>query len=130
MEKGLCLGLLLSFIGVGNVIQAYKVTIENKTVREVKFRVIYHGVACRRDRDERTISAGESTSFNVEQLACRVEKVEADVYHHKGRLPIKIEDTVSGDMLGGLIFNIEAQFDSQGLFTGYKIIREAKRLLW
>jgi len=42
-KKELYLGLLLSLLGIGNVMQAYRITLKNHTPYKVRFRINYHG---------------------------------------------------------------------------------------
>ncbi len=78
-KKGLYLGLLVSLLGIGNVMQAYKLTIKNNTPYTVKFKVSYHApsiIACR--SDEKELGSGHTASIN--SGLCTVKKVEAEVY--------------------------------------------------
>jgi len=43
-KKGLYLGLLLSLLGIGSVIQAYEVIIKNETKHRVKFFITYSDI--------------------------------------------------------------------------------------
>ena len=79
-KKGLSLGLLLSLLGIGNAIQAYRLTIENKTPFKVKFEVHYLGEveslkSCRSDKGE--LAPGKRKV--IHSGLCLVTTVEADV---------------------------------------------------
>jgi len=76
-KKGLHLGLLLSFIGVANVMQAYKITVKNKTPYRVKFSVDYSAAGLCPTYSKK-LSPGKSKKFG--SGACVINKVQADVY--------------------------------------------------
>ena len=78
-NKGLFLGLLVSLLGVGNVIQAYKLTVENKTGLKVVYNIKYFGESeifksCRPDKGE--VASG-SISGIIHSKACSVLLVRA-----------------------------------------------------
>ena len=78
-NRGLYLGLLVSLLGVGNVMQAYKLTVENRTRFRIVFSIKYHGESefiksCRPDKgavDPKSISGV------IHSGACTVRVVSA-----------------------------------------------------
>jgi len=84
-KKRLCLGLLLSLLGIGNGMQAYKFTIKNNTPYTVDVRVRYHGEAnfygikiCQPDRKK--LKPKEDTKLS--SGLCTVLEVKASVFQH------------------------------------------------
>ena len=71
-NRGLYLGLLVSLLGVGNVMQAYKLTVENRTKFKLKFYIKYF--LCRHDKGE---VAPRSISSVIRTGACSVLSVSA-----------------------------------------------------
>jgi len=76
-RKGLCLGLLLSLLSIGNGTRAYKLTIKNDIGYETKFSVKYHGgFFCL--TDTKKLASGGNTKLS--SGACTVKEVVALVY--------------------------------------------------
>ena len=78
-KKGLCLGLLAALLGIGNIMQAYKLTIKNETKYIIEFKVKYHGeffISCM--PDTKKLASGDSTKLS--SGACTVKEVTALVY--------------------------------------------------
>ncbi len=70
-KKGLCLGLLLLLLGMGNVIQA-KISIMNLTRHKMKFEIEFHGNCSKIEREVRI--SGVRSLFKTE---CRPKRVRA-----------------------------------------------------
>ncbi len=83
-KKGLYLGLLVALLGIGNVTQAYKLTIVNETPFKIKFEVNYLGEvkalkSCRTDKGE--LAPGKRKI--IHSGLCLVTLVEADVFERR-----------------------------------------------
>ena len=80
-KKGLYLGLLVSLLGIGNVMQAveYTITIQNSTPYTVKFRLSFvrSGFMLRCWPKEKKLAAGDIAKINVK--SCIVKSLEATV---------------------------------------------------
>jgi len=79
-KRGLYLGLLLSLLGIGNVIQTYTITIKNTSNRIALVRVVYHKATnfpCRRTSAVEEVSPDGFTQISSE---CAVKKVEAEMF--------------------------------------------------
>ena len=81
-KKGLYLGLLVSLLGIGNVMQAveYTITIKNDTPHTVKFRLSFvrSGISMIRCwPKEKKLAAGDIAKINVK--SCIVKSLEATV---------------------------------------------------
>ena len=78
-NRGLYLGLLVSLLGVGNVIQAYKLTVENRTSFRVTCVIGYYGrtfFSCR--PDEEVVDPGRISRV-IHSGGCSVAFVRASV---------------------------------------------------
>ncbi len=75
-KKGLYLGLLLSMLGIGNVMQAYEVIIKNNTPHTVKFRLNF-SPECQLPTAKK-LAAGGRVKIWVGQL-CTMKSLEAMV---------------------------------------------------
>ena len=80
-KKVLYLGLLVSLLGIGSVIQAYKLTVENRTRFSVTCRIKYVGESkffksCRPDI---LVIKPRSISVDVSSGACSVLSVRAEM---------------------------------------------------
>ncbi len=73
-KKGLCLGLLLSMLGIGNAMQAYKVTIKNTTPYKIKYQL---DLPIGKDKHGRI---GPKSSATIEIVGYSVRRVKATVY--------------------------------------------------
>ncbi len=73
-KKGLYLGLLLSMLGVGSVMQAYKVTIKNTTPYKIKYDI---DLVTGRDKHG---TVDPKSSVEREIIGYSVRTVEATVY--------------------------------------------------
>ena len=101
-KKGLSLGLLLSLLGIGNAIQAYRLTIENRTQEKVKYVVKYVGEVeflkfCRSDKGE---LGPEKMSKVIRSGSCLVLAVQAWV----GSIRAKSYTTSMGGRAGDSTF--------------------------
>ncbi len=90
-KKGLHLGLLLSMLGIGNVIQAIKVTIKNDTRHTVKFKL---GFVRTRDcplrwPPEQKLAAGHTAKIEMDGR-CAVGSLKATV-QRSGRPSVKVK---------------------------------------
>lgn len=81
-KKEIYLGLLLSMLGIGSAVEAYKVRVRNSTPFTIKFIVEYHApslIACRRDVGE--LAPGHEAE--IQSGLCTVKSVGADVFQKK-----------------------------------------------
>jgi len=97
-KKGLYLGLLLSMLGVGSAMQAYRVQIRNSTPFVVKFTLKFHAEtpgSCRRDVQE--LAPGHMAE--IQSSLCTVKSLEADVFQkrHAGTMLEVTSGTVLGE---------------------------------
>ena len=87
-KKGLYLGLLVSLLGTGNVMQAYNLTIENRTPFKVKQTIRYHGetfLFCRSDKGK--IVSGSKAK--IKSVLCTVKKVQVTLLDPAGAIKAK-----------------------------------------
>ncbi len=85
-KKGLYLGLIVLLLGMGSVMQAYKLTIVNKTLHKVRFEINYLGEveflkSCRSDKGE--LAPGKRKV--IRSGLCLVTAVGADVEERRRR---------------------------------------------
>ena len=123
-KKGLYLGLLLSLLGMGNVMQANRLTIKNETPRNVTFKVSYYNERkgfCWPDEGE--LASGKRK--DIRSGFCVVKKVEAELRHPRtsgGKrfrpLRIKIERKGPSGKAGNTTWIIKGPFDGHK----YKIV--------
>jgi len=79
-KKWLYLGLLLSFLGIGNVMQAYTVTIRNGTPYTIEFKADFIG--CRDNIEE--LASGHTRRISAG--GCLMRALTAKVYERPGVL--------------------------------------------
>ncbi len=129
-KKGLYLGLIVSLLGIGNLAQGNRLTIKNKTKRDVEFTISYYAGReaskfCRSDKGE--LAAGETK--NIRSGFCAVKRVEGKLRHPRpdsnGRvlrpLKITVEHRVPLARTGNTTWTIEGPFHgSKGV--EYKIV--------
>ena len=124
-KKGLYLGLLVSLLGIGNVVQGNRLTIRNETPKKVKFTISYYGGKkefC--SSDIRELDPGKVK--HIRSGFCAVRKVVAELTHGRttesGRVlrPLKIK--VKREMPRGRAGN--TTWTIKGPFKGikYKIV--------
>ncbi len=83
-KKVLYLGLLVSLLGIGNIVQAYKLTIVNETSHTVRFAINYFGEvkvlkSCRSDKG--ALAPGKRKV--IRSGLCLVTAVGADVLERR-----------------------------------------------
>ena len=130
-KKRIYLGLLLSFFGAGNVIQAYKLTFRNRTPYKVMFKVSYKGKSslfgsCEPDRKE--LPAGGSTK--ISSGICTVNKVTADVYEPGSKVTKGAQRVIKASRYhaiwgraGNSKFSIRGPFYTRGVVS-YRVTRD------
>ena len=79
-KKGLYLGLLASLLGIGNVMQAYKLTIKNETGYGLRVFIDYDG-DCKLYKKK--LRNGKTTTIKP---SCAVKQVSARVYTRPGKV--------------------------------------------
>ncbi len=77
-KKVLCLGLLVSLLGIGNVMQAYVIQLVNRTQHQVRFNIRYKGKKGFAGSDEKTIHPGGAKFLDPTH---GIRDVRAFVYH-------------------------------------------------
>jgi len=124
-NKGLYLGLLLSMLGIGNIIQAYKLTFKNETKYKVSLTVIYKNC----NPNKKKLSPGKSVKINSK--SCIVKQVLASVFVDSKRvygkkMVLATPYFSSSDEVDDMAFVIEGPFRVRRGKIGspYKITRE------
>ena len=121
-RKGLCLGLLLSLLSIGNAVQALRldviakalkdgIVLLNATTKNVKFYVDYKGSICRNDRKW----IGPSDSKFIKTRLCTVKTVIAKVYFKDGSF-----ETLTIESEGFNAFTVSEKFDTY-VITGTRM---------
>ena len=120
-RKGLYLGLLLSLLSVGNLVQAYTITLENKTLLNVHFFVKYGYTGLARlfcKNDEKWVIPGETVRIKVG--GCLVKDVKAKVFENGGKFK---EVRWRGIRAGGK-FTVSGPHKYRGGYWEYRITRK------
>ncbi len=127
-KKGLYLGLLVALLGIGNVMQAYRLTIKNETLKKVKFTISYYGRK-RKSCSSDTRELASEKHMYIRSRLCEVKKVTAELRHARttksGRvlkpLEIKVERNVPRGRAGNTTWTIKGPFHDRGRVK-YKIV--------
>lgn len=78
------MGLLFSFLGIGNRLEAYSISVFNTTSRTVKVKINYQGetgFSCRPD-SKKLVAGGH---VYLQSYGCLIKNVEAEVYLKRRR---------------------------------------------